>query len=144
MKGITLLDGSLVPASRILCELGAVRETGRVALEAQTLADRMAAYRSNEQIALSEALCYLDGVTDGDSVVSKGERLRLGALSPEVALQVQDISGALEAMADMGDPDSLRVISIIHRLFADDWSLSGVYEACEEALTKAESEPMTA
>lgn len=53
-----------------------------------------------------------------------------------------DVAGlheAIDALRDMGDPDSLKVLSLIDRLLADDWSGSGVYEALDSALKAAEA-----
>ena len=47
---------------------------------------------------------------------------------------------AIDALAATGDQDDARVINIIDRLLFDDWTGTGVYESCEEALTKAEAE----
>ena len=55
-----------------------------------------------------------------------------------VAKSNKDIMGAIEALDDMGDPDSLKVLNLIDRLLADDWTGCGVYEALDEALKKAE------
>lgn len=50
----------------------------------------------------------------------------------------KQIHEAIDALAEMGDPDSLKVLNLIDRLLADDWTYSGVYEALDEALKKAE------
>ena len=50
-----------------------------------------------------------------------------------------DMAEALLALYDMGDPDSLKVLNLIDRLLADDWTGSGVYEALDQALSAAEA-----
>ncbi len=50
----------------------------------------------------------------------------------------QKLIEAIEALDDMGDPDSLKVLSLIDRLLADDWTGCGVYEGLDELLKKAE------
>ncbi len=45
---------------------------------------------------------------------------------------------AIEALIDMGDPDSLKILGLIDRLLADDWHGCGVYEALDAALKNAE------
>lgn len=52
---------------------------------------------------------------------------------------VKDIMGAIEALDDMGDPDSLKILNLLDRLLAEDWSGTGVYEAIDNVLMTAES-----
>jgi hypothetical protein len=137
MRGITLSDGRFIPAVSILSTLGSVTSKGEVGERRDSFAAKYSSGVRDQQLALGDALNFLDAVEpEGAS------DLRERALSRDDAMKIEEISMALEAMADMADPDSLRVLSIIHRLLADDWCLSGVYEACEEALTKAEQEPI--
>jgi hypothetical protein len=138
MRGITLSDGRFIPASCVLGTLGTVTSMGLTGERRDGFAARYASDGRGQDLALVEALNFLDAVEPEGAA-----DLRERALSQEDAGKLHQVHEALEAMADMADPDSLRVISIIHRLLADDWSLSGVYEACEEALTKAEQEPIT-
>jgi hypothetical protein len=139
MRGITLSDGRFIPAVSILSTMGAIRDKGELYDRRNEIGGKYATGGEVQREALGEALNFLDAVHQVGA-----EDLRKAALSQEDAGKLHQVHEALEAMADMADPDSLRVISIIHRLLADDWSLSGVYEACEEALTKAEQEPITA
>jgi len=46
----------------------------------------------------------------------------------------------VQALEDMGDPDSLKILNLIDRLLADDWTGSGVYEALDGALKAAEGD----
>ena len=50
-----------------------------------------------------------------------------------------EMAEAVLALYDMGDPDSLKVLNLIGRLLADDWTGSGVYKALDEALKAAEA-----
>lgn len=51
---------------------------------------------------------------------------------------IEVMKEALQSLADMGDPDSVKILSLIDRLLADDWHGSGVYEALDAALAAAE------
>lgn len=51
---------------------------------------------------------------------------------------------ALKALRDMGDPDSLKVLSLVDMLLADDWTGTGVYEALNDALEMAAADPARA
>jgi hypothetical protein len=54
-------------------------------------------------------------------------------------MDASKIIEAISALSDMGDPDSLKVLNLIERLLADDWTGSGVYEALDKALAAAEN-----
>ena len=56
-----------------------------------------------------------------------------------VTKSTKDIMGAIEALDDMGDPDSLKILNLVDRLLADDWTGCGVYEGLDELLKAAES-----
>jgi hypothetical protein len=51
---------------------------------------------------------------------------------------LDELTGAIRALADEGGADALRVVCLIDRLLQDDWTGCGVYEALEEALDKAQ------
>jgi len=51
---------------------------------------------------------------------------------------IEVMKDAIQSLADVGDPDSVKILSLIDRLLADDWHGSGVYEALDAALAAAE------
>lgn len=134
--GITLSGGRLIPMSELngrICALE-LRQDSHSHAARMVLLDNARRAKADLEAVQKDMLNLIDALHEG----GYDEAIREKALSAEDGRKFQDIHEALEAMADMGDPDSLRVVSIIHRLLADDWSQSGVYEACEDALTKAE------
>ena len=124
--GITLSDGRFIPASRIV---QAIRE--------QSVPGGMSyimRMREGGQEAVGQAFGVLFAFSN-EAVKELEEQ----ALSVEQAKQAKDISEAVEALIDMGDPDSLRILNVLSLILEDDWTGSGVYEAVEQAVAVAKA-----
>jgi len=53
-------------------------------------------------------------------------------------LKFQALLDGINALLEMGDPDSLRVLSLIDRMLADDFTGTELFTEVEMALNKAE------
>ena len=135
MRGITLSDGRFIPAVSILSTLMGVRGAEVTRVRRNVLEAEFRSHREKEDETLRGILNFLDAVEPEGA-----ENCRKRAVDEGTARMLGSLTEALEALADMADPDSLRIISLMDRLLADDWTGSGVYEALDQALTLAESQ----
>jgi hypothetical protein len=78
-----------------------------------------------------EAANLLTGIAGGQG---PGDFFDSGSMLGETNV----LEGVL-SLYDLDDEDSHKVLSLIDRLLADDWTGSGVYEALDQALSAAEA-----
>jgi len=55
-----------------------------------------------------------------------------------IEVEKGQLVSAIDALFDMGDPDSQEVLSLISRLLADDWTGTGLYQKIDRALSEVE------